>query len=113
MMSDGTAAVLVAFKSLEIAAGTTLNVTGDKPLILAVAGDVTISGTIDASAKGQTAGPGGNVSCQMGAGADGVDDTGVNTGAGGGGGGGFGTAGGKGGKGDTQQPWGSAERRAP
>ena len=37
----------------------------------------------------------------MGVGGDGVDDLGINTGAGGGGGGGFGTAGGTGGKGDT------------
>jgi hypothetical protein len=45
-----------------IAAGATLQVSGDRPLVILAAGDVTIEGTLDASATGSTPGPGGGAS---------------------------------------------------
>jgi hypothetical protein len=100
-LSGGATAMLIELHRLDIAGGTTVNVTGSRPLILAVDGDVTISGTIDAGAKGATPGPNGNSSCQGATGTDGQDNPGVDDGAGAGGGGAFGTPGGVGGDGDN------------
>jgi hypothetical protein len=49
---------ILVFKSLTLSSNLTL--TGANPVILAVYGDATITGTINASALGATPGPGGN-----------------------------------------------------
>ena len=69
-----------------------------RPVILAVNGNASISGTIDANASGTTPGAGGNWTCGTSAGTNGTGDS--SGGGGGGGGGGFRTAGGNGGDGD-------------
>jgi hypothetical protein len=48
---------------LLIARGTTLRLVGPKAVVLAVFGDATISGAIDASASGDVPGAGGNTDC--------------------------------------------------
>ncbi len=84
---------LLVFQNLTIASTSTLNLFGANPIILAVYGDATIAGTIDASASGSSPGAGGNT-CP-------VSSTGADAGTGawepGGGGGGQSSAGGNGG----------------
>jgi len=105
--SGGPDVVILAFDALTIAGGATLQLTGNRPVILAVYGDATINGSLDASATGVTPGAGGNVSCTPGNGAPG--DNGVigsgtgGPGGGGGGGGAFGAASGAGGTTDDNQ----------
>jgi cysteine-rich repeat protein len=80
--------------------GHTLRLVGDKPVILAASGAVTIAstGVIDANASTTTPGAGGAWTCS---GATGTNGSGSSSGGGGGGGGGgFGTSGGRGGEGD-------------
>jgi len=104
--SDGSEAALLVMSTFKLSAQSTLHLTGDKPVILAVYGDAHVFGMIDASARGEAAGPGAALSCDTAAGltgANGDTDTSggmnVSTGAAGGSGGGFGTAGGRGGAG--------------
>jgi hypothetical protein len=99
--SGGPDIVVVPVRNLTLAAGSTIKLTGTRPVVLAVFGNATIAGTIDASASGSTPGPGGNTSCGTSTGGSGSGDTARFGGASGGGGGGFGTAGGKGGTADT------------
>ncbi len=58
--SGGQAVDILIFKSLAIASTSTLTLVGASPVILAVYGDATIRGTIDASANGATPGAGGD-----------------------------------------------------
>jgi hypothetical protein len=99
--------------SLSVTAGFTLKIAGGRPAVLAVAGNASVSGTIDVSALGSVPGAGGDAACAVGSGqgTDGVHDGGDNDGDGGGGGGGFGTPGASGGNGDdgaNGQPGGAA-----
>lgn len=98
--TDGPQVVVIPLHSLTISSGNTLRLIGSRPVILAVDGDVTIAGTIDASANGVSPGAGGNWSCDASQGGDGSGGSGNYVGASGGGGGGFGTAGGQGGRAD-------------
>jgi hypothetical protein len=76
--------------------GGVVKVTGSRPLVIVACGDVTISGTLDASAAGATPGAGGAAS-NMGTGAGAAGQhVGMSTDSGGGGAG-FATAGGAGG----------------
>ena len=93
--NSGPAVVIVPLRGLTIAQGSTLRLVGNRPVLLAVIGDVSIDGSIDASADGATPGAGGNWSCGASAGGNGQGDN--LFGAGGGGGGGYGTQGGPGG----------------
>jgi hypothetical protein len=98
--SDGSEAALLVMSTLRLAIDSTLYLTGDKPVILAVYGDAQIFGMIDASAHGDVGGPGAPSSCGTAAGSTGASGSAdISTGAAGGSGGGFGTAGGRGGAG--------------
>jgi hypothetical protein len=74
---------ILVFKSLTIAG--TLRLVGSDPVILAVYGDATIQGTVDASASGSTPGAGGNSSCATANKGTGSPDNLWEPGAGGGG----------------------------
>lgn len=103
---------VLAFNGLTIGAnGAT--VKGDKPLVILASGKVVITGLLDASASGSTAGPGGSAGgvpvgstgSDHGSGQGGGKHCGCTNTAGlhddcGGGGGGYGTAGGNGGEED-------------
>jgi hypothetical protein len=89
--------VIIPLSSLDVAAAGSLTLTGERPVILAVYGDATVAGTIDASAVGGMSGAGGGVGCGSSSGSAGNGDS--SSGGGGGGGGGFATAGGGGGDG--------------
>jgi hypothetical protein len=69
-LTAGHGVDVLVFKSLIIAATSTLNLVGANPVILAVYGDAQIHGTIDASASGATPGPGGNACPAVSNGAD-------------------------------------------
>lgn len=98
--ASGSEVVVLPLTGFTLTADHSLRVTGARPLLLSVAGDATIAGSIDVSADRATPGPGGDVSCAGGAGPVGNDSDGSDRTAGsGGGGGGFGTAGGAGGSG--------------
>jgi hypothetical protein len=105
--SDLNEAVVLVMETLTIESGSTLRLTGARPVILAVFGDARIDGVIDASAEGPLPGPGADRGCAGGAGAAAGATSGANDGGGGGGGGGFGSPGGNGGQG------GSATGNAP
>jgi hypothetical protein len=94
----GPDVVIIPLRGLQIAASNSLRLIGNRPVILAVDGNISVAGSIDASGSGTTAGAGGHWSCGSSAGgnATGGDCTG---GSMGGGGGGFGRAGGRGGNG--------------
>lgn len=100
--SGGSDAVVLLMNGLTVSTGATLRLIGNRPIILAVNGDVTIDGTVDASSNASDMGAGANLSCTpapgSGAGSNGSGSS--STGGGGGGGGGFGTAGGNGGDGN-------------
>jgi hypothetical protein len=100
--SGGPNIMVIALKGLTVSSGATLRLIGDKPVVFAVRGNVTVAGTIDANASGNTPGAGGNVSCGSSAGGNGTGDDGLGDGGGGGGGGALGTAGGRGGQGDEE-----------
>jgi hypothetical protein len=95
--SGGPSVDVLVFRSLTVNSGNTLTLTGGNPVILAVYGTVAISGVIDASAQGATAGAGGTA-CAVGASGGGATGpaytAGVDAGAAGGGGGGLAVAGG-------------------
>jgi hypothetical protein len=97
--TGGPNVVVIPLQGLTVAAGRTLRVIGNRPVILAVRGDVSIGGTISAKGIGSTAGAGGNASCSGGTGKNGGNNGSTNAGAGGGGGGGFGLGGNGGGRG--------------
>jgi hypothetical protein len=90
-------AVVLAFRNLTIAAGSELQLTGSRAVIIAVFGDAVIQGTISADASGNQRGPGGSYA---GAGTGSFGGGGA-PGSGGGGGGGFGSVGGNGGTGGS------------
>jgi hypothetical protein len=110
LQPGGPGIVVLPLRGLTVASGRTLTVVGSRPLVLAVRGNVSIAGTVSASANGTTPGSGGNLSCTP-APASGQGGNGSgsyrrwpnepNAGASGGGGGGFGSAGGSGGRSDT------------
>lgn len=101
----GPASVLL-FDQFSMNAGSTLRLTGDKPVILvAFTGMVLNNAVIDASGRGQVPGPGGNVGCGASAGGAGGA---MMTASGGGGGGSFHSAGARGGGGSTFQTGGVA-----
>lgn len=83
----GGPAALLAIAGLVISPGSSLQIIGDKPVMLAVFGDATIAGRIDARGVADASGAGGGTDCLNGAGAPPI------AGIGGGGGGGFATAG--------------------
>jgi hypothetical protein len=99
--AGGPDVVILALPSFTVAAGSTLRLTGAYPAVLAVFGDATIAGTIDASANGTTPGAGGNLECRASQGADGNGSPTRYSGASGGGGGAFSTIGGNSGIADT------------
>ncbi len=94
--TGGPNVMVVRLRGLTVSNNHVLQLSGDKPIILLVAGGVVVDtgGKIDASAVGTTAGPGGSIAAQC------TGSTGTNSGATstGGGGGGFGTPGGDGAK---------------
>jgi hypothetical protein len=94
----GPELVILPLRSLAVPDGTTLTLTGPRPVAIVVDGDVTISGVVDASTDGSTAGPGGGLMefCTGGAGGRPSVVTGTSA-FGGAGGGGFGSIGGAGG----------------
>ncbi|HKU36870.1 MAG TPA: C-type lectin domain-containing protein [Polyangiales bacterium] len=90
--AGGPDAVVLLMKSLRVQGGSTLRVTGDRPLIIVVAEDASIDGVLNASGDFSTASVGaGGGSCAGG------DGSASGSRSGGGGGGGYGTAGGLGG----------------
>lgn len=101
--SGGPQVCILRARGLAIAAGHTLELVGDKPVIIAVEGDATIAGIVSADADGSTPGAGGNVSCGTSQGGDGAGNSARFSGASGGGGGAFGTRGGTGGTANTDQ----------
>jgi hypothetical protein len=103
--SGGSELVVLGFQGLDIAPGSTLRLVGTRPVVVAVFGDTTIAGTLNASANGVTAGAGGNQTCGSSAGVNGTGSS--SSGGGGGGGGGFGAKGGDGGNGDSSNNFGT------
>jgi hypothetical protein len=105
-VGGGPTVMVVRLRGLTVSTGHVIKITGDKPVIFLVAGNVLVdsSGKIDAGAIGKTAGPGGNVvsECAGQTGSDGLTGS-DNSGAGGGS---FGTLGGKGGYGNGGTPAG-------
>jgi hypothetical protein len=103
-LSDGTVVCLVTAEGFTLASGVRLLVRGSRPLVI-VANDVSIAGTLDASAHHAVPGPGGfRGGIMTDEGKDGAGDNGGFAGEhvdlyddGGGGGGGFGGNGGSGG----------------
>jgi hypothetical protein len=97
---DGFPAVVIPMRSLHIGPDTSLRIRGSRPLILAVAGDALIEGSIDARTIGAVAlGAGSLETCKGGDGDPGTNASLLTQGAGGGGGAGFGTPGANGGSG--------------
>jgi hypothetical protein len=95
--TGGGTVLVVRLRGLSITNGHVLQLVGNKPIVLLVAGDVVVDGggLIDASAVGSTPGPGGSRAGECTTLATGLG--GAPSGSGwGGGGGGFGTAGGQG-----------------
>jgi hypothetical protein len=97
--AGGPRVAIVPLRSLTLAAGETLRLIGELPVLLAVQGDALIDGHVDAgSSDSSRPGAGAGGPCGVGDGAPGADA--VNDGAAGGGGGSFGSAGGRGGRSD-------------
>jgi len=90
--TGGPDLVVFATRNLTVKSGTIFRLAGSRPVAFVVYGDAEIDGELDVSAAGSTAGPGSNLACSPGVGANGASDDH----AGGGGGGGFGTKGGDG-----------------
>lgn len=108
----GPELLVLALDKLSVAAGSSLVVTGSRPLVLLLRGDADIRGAIDVSANASIPGPGGDLACGASTGGDGVGEE--RDSGGGGGGGGFGTAGGGGGddRGDDSSPGAAGLARA-
>jgi hypothetical protein len=100
LQSGGPQVVILPMKQFDIAAGKTLKLVGDKPVILAVYGNATLNGKIQANGVKQLPGAGGSIQCGAREGTDGAVK-GTDTTGSGGGGGGHAFAGGDGGKGAT------------
>jgi|GEM_PF-4591303 len=102
MPGDGTPTAVLSISALTISAGTTITVTGPKPLLVLAWSTLAIDGALDASSRraAQQIGAGANEGCTTLTGATGSDavDPGIG-GSGGGGGGGAQGAGGLGGTG--------------
>jgi hypothetical protein len=81
--ASGAQVVILRAATLNVASGTTVRLVGPYPVIIAVHGDATVAGTIDASASGALPGAGGNWSCGSSAGSAGTGSS--STGGGGGG----------------------------
>jgi hypothetical protein len=94
--SGGPKVDVLVFNSLTVASGFTLTVTGANPVVFAVYGDASISGTINASASGSKPGAGGNNATYCGT----APQDSLDAQFGGGGGGGRAVAGGKGDQGN-------------
>jgi cysteine-rich repeat protein len=94
----GPQVYILSMSGFTLGSSHTLSLVGSRPVILAIDGTASISGTIHADASGTTPGAGGDWSC--GSSAGGAATGSSSTGGGGGGGGAFGTAGGLGGNGD-------------
>lgn len=113
MLIDGGDHLVAVMASLSVAEGVSLQLVGDKPVVLVVFGDATVDGTIDASGRGGaaagagggTTGAGGGAACSTGAGRPGSDDSNAQTGLGGGGGGAFGPGAAAGGGGSGTFVW--------
>jgi len=114
--SGGPELAILPLRGLAIPATTTVRVIGSRPLVLAVNGNATVKGTVNARAAGSTPGAGGNVSCSDGAiGDNGAHDGSNDEGSAGGAGGALVTAGGGGGRGrggPAGAPASSAEANA-
>lgn len=95
----GPSVDILRFASFMLNVGNTFSLIGDDPVIIAVDGNATVAGTIDASSTPTAVGAGANWNCTPApTGGQGTPGTGAcATGSGGGGGGGYGTAGGAGG----------------
>lgn len=88
---------VLVVNNLLLGAQSVLRVIGDRPVVIAAHGDITIAGEVDASSSFGTAGAGSNPNaCEPRQATVGTDDA---SGAGGGGGGGYGGLGGAGGNG--------------
>ncbi len=99
MPASPTEPAILPLQGLTVPSGTTVRVTGTRPLIFSINGDATIGGVINARGLGTEPGAGGN-NCGAGAVGDNAShDGGDDDGDGGGAGGGFATAGGRGGAG--------------
>ena len=92
----GADVVILPLLNLTIAAGATLRLTGNRPVILAAFGNATVAGTVDGSASGTTPGAGGNQACSPGTGGNGSSGGFLGGDGDGGGGGGHATTGGTG-----------------
>jgi hypothetical protein len=103
MQESGPEIVILPLKSLTVKSGTTVKLTGPRAVAFVVDGDVTIAGTIDASATGSTPGPGGGDAtvCAAGTGGKAQACSGSSIIFNGAGGGGFGSNGGAGGESTT------------
>jgi hypothetical protein len=100
MQLDGFEAVVIPMRTLQIGSGTVLRVRGGRPVILAVAGDALIDGSIDGRSIGNAGiGAGSLATCKSGDGHNGNNATLVTNAGGGGGGGAFGSIGASGGNG--------------
>jgi hypothetical protein len=102
--TNGPDMVILPFRNITIAAGSSLRIVGTRAVVLAVFGDVELLGTINANATSSAAGAGGNQVCTDSTGANGTSqscDCGwlcSNSPGGGGGGGGHRTTGATGGR---------------
>jgi len=111
MQAGGVPAVVIPLTALTIGTNGALRVVGNRPVIFAVFGDVNIIGLLDASARMNVPGAGGNVLCapppttgpwmDTGTGQPGFIQSGADRGGSGGGGGAFGSVGGAGGRADV------------
>ena len=97
-LDGATPVMVIAGLDITIPEGTTLVVTGSRPLALVAYGTLTVDGTIDASAELVRGGPGAGIGCADGAGVDGTTMVATNSlpGGTGGGGGAYSTDGGAG-----------------
>ncbi len=92
--SDGPELAVIQVGSLQIMPGAEIRVTGTRPLVIVAAGDISVAGVINASARLGASGPGGNAMLGAGAGLAGITDGPDDSGGGGGGNGTMGAAGG-------------------
>jgi hypothetical protein len=111
----GPPVMVLRLRGLSVSNGHKMKISGDKPVVFLVAGDVVVDsgGLIDASAVGATPGPGGDAPggssgwCAGSTGSAGLFSSAA-AGSAGGGGGAFGTSGGRGGGDNLSPPGGTA-----
>ncbi|HEX6245768.1 MAG TPA: hypothetical protein VFZ61_32815, partial [Polyangiales bacterium] len=94
--TGGGEVALITLRGLTLDQAATLRITGARPIVFLVHGAVTLRGTLEASARDGTPGPGGNLMCGTSTGGNGAGEAGDE--GTGGGGGGFGSKGGNGGE---------------